>query len=174
MQNWQRVCDDLLARPELARWADEEYLASDWSMTVTMMIFVGHGMYVLKEEWPHGPVFTGLFGRWLEVVGTNHEAYRAFLTMLKAASQHFPPAQVVGWLRLVVSRSEDVQELWRSHNNGERTARVIHALWQASRQQLIADRGAFRQFSELVDRLAASGVTLANVIQQELEGLNAG
>jgi hypothetical protein len=131
-------------------------------------------MYVLKEEWPHVPTFASVIGRWLEVVGTNHEAYRAFLTMLGAASRHFPAAEVVGWLHGVVLRSEDVAALWRSHNNGERTARVIHAVWQASRQQLTADRGAFRQFSELVDQLATSGVTLASVIQQELEGLNAG
>ena len=44
----------------------------------------------------------------------------------------------------------------------------------ASRPALTADRPTFQQFSELVDRLSASGVTLASVIQQELEGLNAG
>ncbi len=42
------------------------------------------------------------------------------------------------------------------------------------REQLVADRSTFHQFSELVDRLAANGVTLGSVIQQELEGLNAG
>jgi hypothetical protein len=174
LRTWEQVCRDLLGQPELARWADEDYLSSDWSAAVTMMIFVNHGMYVLKEEWPHVPLFGGIIDRWLEVVGTNHEAYRAFLTMLKATSRHFPPSRVVGWLSLVASRSEDVKALWQSHNNGERTARVLHALWQASRQELTADRSAFRQFSELTDRLAASGVTLASVIQHDLEGLNAG
>jgi hypothetical protein len=174
VRTWERVCNDLLGRPQLARRADEEYLSSDWSEAVTLMVFVSHGTYVLKEEWQHVPTFAGVIGRWLEVVGTNHEAYRAFLTMLRAASRHFSADEVVGWLHGVVSRSEDVMALWRSHNNGERTARVIHAVWQASRQQLTADREAFRQFSELVDQLAASGVTLASVIQQELEGLNAG
>jgi hypothetical protein len=174
VRTWERVCNDLLRRLQLARRADEEYLSSDWSQAVTLMVFVSHGMYVLKEEWPHVPTFAGVIGRWLEVVGTNHEAYRAFLTMLRAASRHYPAAEVVGWLHGVVSRSEDVAALWRSHNNGERTARVIHAVWQASRQQLTADREAFRQFSELVDELATSGVTLASVIQQELECLNAG
>jgi hypothetical protein len=164
----------LLGRPELARRADEEYLSSDWSEAVTLMVFVGHGMYLLTEEWSHVPAFAGVIGRWLEVVGTNHEAYRAFLTMLRAASRHFPPAQVVGWLHGLASRSEDVGALWKSHNNGERTARILHTVWQASRQGLTADRPAFRQFSELVDRLATSGVALASVIQQELEGLNAG
>jgi hypothetical protein len=174
VQTWEKVCRDLLNRPELTRQADEEHLSSDWTMTVTMMVCVGHGMYVLKEEWPHVAAFAGVIDRWVEVVGTNHEAYRAFLTMLRAASRHFAPAQVVGWLYGVASRSEDARALWRSHDNGERTARVLHAVWQSTRQELTVDRPAFRQFSELVDRLAAGGVTLASVIQQELEGLNAG
>jgi hypothetical protein len=174
VQNWERVCLDLLARPELACLADDEYLSNDRGEAVTMMVFVSHGMYVLKEEWPHGPTFTRIIEEWLDIIGTNHEAYYAFLTMLRAASRHFQPGQVVGWLHRVASRSENVSALWRSRGNGERTARVIHMVWQASREQLIVDRSTFTQFSDLVDRLAASGVTLASVIQQELEGLNAG
>jgi len=167
LRTWERVCFDLLARPELVSEADGEYLSRDCSEVVTLMVFVSHGLYVLKEEWPYGPTFAGIIGRWLEVVGTNHDAQRAFLTMLGAAWRHFPPNQIVGWLHGVASRS---QAPWRSHNNGERTARIIHALWQRSRAQLIADSAVFLQFSGLVDLLAASGVTLASVIQQQLEG----
>ncbi|HWG42800.1 MAG TPA: hypothetical protein VN688_08450 [Gemmataceae bacterium] len=174
VRTWERVCNDLLDRPELVRLADQEYLSSDWSEAVTLMVFVSHGTYILKEEWSHVSAFVSLIERWLAVVGTNHGAYQAFLSMLKSASRHYQPAQVVGWLHGVTSRSEGVKALWDSHNNGERTARILHAVWQASRQELTGNRVVFQQFSELVDRLAANGVTLASVIQQELEGINAG
>jgi hypothetical protein len=174
VRTWERVCHELLGWSEIARWADGEYLSGDWSDAVTMMVFVGHGMYLLKDEWSHVPAFAGVIGKWLEVVGTNHEAYRAFLTMLKAAYRHFPSAQVVGWLHRVASRSEDMKALWQSGNSGERTARVLHGVWRVARVELTTDRPAFRQFSELVDGLAASGVTIASVIQQHLEGINAG
>jgi hypothetical protein len=173
VKNWERVCYDLLGRPELTRRADEDYLSSDWSATVTSMIFVNHGMYVFKEEWPQGPAFSGVIDKWLDVVGTNYDAYRAFLITLKAASRHFPCGQVVGWLHRVTSRSSDIKALWRARDNGEGTARVLHRLWLASRPELMRDGQVFHQFSELVDRLATSGVTLASVIQQELEGLDA-
>jgi hypothetical protein len=149
-------------------------LASDWSGVVTTMVFVEHGMYILKEEWSHVSAFAGLIGKWLSIVGTNHEAFRAFLTMLRATHRHFPPAQVVGWLHDVAARSDDIGALWNSDNNGERTAKVLHSLWQASRKELVVNRAGFQQFSELVDRLAANGVTLASVIQQDLESVNAG
>lgn len=169
VRTWEQVCRGLLDWPELARYAHAEYLSGKWSAAVTLMVFVNHGQYVFKEEWPHVPTFAGVIDRWLEVIGTNHAAYSAILSMLKAAWRHFSPARVVGWVHRVVSRSEDVRALWRSNNNGERTARVLHSVWQASRSELTADAEAFRQFSRLVDRLAASGVTLASMIQRDLE-----
>ena len=174
VQTWERLCNDLLGRPELARLADQEYLASDWSEAVTLMVFVSHGTYILKDEWSHVSAFVSLIKRWLAVVGTNHDAYQAFLSMLKSAYCHYQPAQVVGWLYYVTSLSKDTTALWKSSNNGERTARVLHMVWQASRSELTGDRGVFQQFSELVDRLAAHGITLASVIQQDLEGSTAG
>lgn len=174
VQTWERICNDLLGRPELARLAYQEYLSGDWSEAVTLVVFVSHGTYILKDEWSHVSTFVSLIERWLAVVGTNHGAYQAFLSMLKSASCHFQPAQVIGWLYDVTSRSKDTTALWSYSNNGEKTARVLHAIWQASRSELTSDRGVFQQFSELVDRLAANGIILASVIQQDLEGLTAG
>jgi hypothetical protein len=166
---WEQICLSLLDTPELARCADSNYLGSEWSAVVTLMVFVNYGSYVFNDEWPHVLSFANVINKWLNVVGTNHYALKAFITMLKGAWRHIPPSRVVAWLSQVSSQSEDPLALWEAQRNGERAARLLHSIWQSSRTELRADAESLRQFSELVDLLAACGITLAAMIQSDME-----
>ncbi len=174
---WKRMCEDLLSRPELDGFADQKYLLcsyGDLSKTVRVMVYVSSlGHYILNEEWSHVSIFVDLIDRWLKVFGTNHDAYSDFLLMLTSSVRHYQPAKVVEWLDGVTSRSKDVTALWDSNNNGKRTAKILHLVWQASRQELTEDRAILGKFSKLVDRLVANGVILASQIQLELERFKA-
>jgi hypothetical protein len=168
-RTWEQVCGLVLDAGGLARYVDGHYLPIEWGSAVTRIVFVTSGLYLYDPEWCHAPRFSRVIDRWVNVIGTNHTAYAALLTMLKNTGSRFSVGTVLGWMERTASRSKDLAALWRAHDNGQRTAEVLHSMWERSRAELRADSAAFGQFALLIDRLATHGVTLASVIQKQLE-----
>jgi hypothetical protein len=91
------------------------------------------------------------------------------LTMLAGPGRRFVPARSLDWLSRILNKVSADGDFWLERRNGERTAELLQEMWIDHKQQILGREINKRRHSSLVDTLVGKGITLAGVLQQQLE-----
>lgn len=171
---WREICNWVLATPDLPRWIDYEYLRREVFDALSGIIYVAHGASVFNEKWTHASLFLDITQNWVRLAGHNPDAYSSLLVMLNGPGWLFAPEPALAWLSEIVGRLRNTCELWKRHSNGERTAQLLHRIWDELSESPRFDSQARGRYSNLVDELVKAGVPLAGSLQEQIERRSSG
>ena len=56
--------------------ARKDFPPKDMKELVSLLVFVSHGGYFFKPEWPHNPLFRSVSNRWVEIAARKVDEHR--------------------------------------------------------------------------------------------------
>ena len=167
--SWREICNWMLDSPIIKKIEKSDYIDSKLSEALSKIIFVGLGGSLIANEWQHITLFYDVFDKWVGKIGHNPNMYVYLLQILNGPGWLFAPSSALKWLHQCAANSSNIQDFWRSHQNGERTASLLQRLWTEFEDQIRNNDKNSQIYSYLVDSLVAAGVGSAALLQQGLE-----
>jgi hypothetical protein len=169
LASWREICNWMLDSTIIKKIEKSDYIDSKLSEALSRIIFVGHGGSLIANEWPHITLFYDVFNKWVGKIGHNPHMYIYLIQILNGPGWRFAPSSALKWLHQCAAGSSNVQDFWRSHQNGERTSRLLQRMWTEFGDQIRDNDTNSQIYSYLVDSLVAAGISSAALLQQGLE-----
>ncbi|MBD2580482.1 hypothetical protein [Oscillatoria sp. FACHB-1406] len=169
LEIWKEICNWVLDSPEIAKEASYDYLDRDIGEVLQLIVFTQHGSSRIKDDWQHAHLFIDIFDKWVSVAGHNPYAYSHLLTMLNGIGWQFAPESTLEWLNRCASNAVHSKG-YEQRGNGRRTAELLNRIWNSFERQIRNDKVLLELYSNLVYRLVETGIPLASVLRQNLEG----
>jgi hypothetical protein len=164
---WREICNWVLESPEIANCASRPDLNQTIGDVVQLIIFRRNGKSRIRDDWSHTSLFSDIIDKWVRVVGHNPYAYTHLVVMLDGLGWQFAPEPALEWLNQCVNAS--IHEFWQERSNGQRTAELLHQMWNNHEKQIRSNPITLQRYSDLVDRLVGAGIALAGELQKKLE-----
>lgn len=157
---------------EVWRKVAKVVLASERFEEEILGLLLCTGRFTSKEAAVRLPLddLLDVFDNWVQTVA-HYRAYEILVRFLRNAGFKYMVSHGVRWLAESWERIPDSNVILKDDRMAFSLAHLLHESWYEFGEQLQADHSSFRQFSNIVDHLAAQGNQTAVELQRKLRDL---
>lgn len=165
---WKDISNLILDDPYYNSEIDKKHFNYSTCEALSRIIFVRCELSDIENTWEHITLFSEIISKWVKIIGHNPQAYKILLSMLTTIGWQFGLEKIIEWLNIVLDNSSNTEQLYKSYGNGEKTAKLLHRIWNTFQLQIIENVVIQQPYSKIIDTLLSVGTSMASPLPRVL------